>query len=261
MDARQVFRQGKWWNQQSDGAWLVWDDSTGQWNAAPGPPPTDRPLAPYRSSRSHRLWAMSMLGIVILVDATAVFFDLREYSLLRRIASGAAVALAETEVSDERQAAVGLLQSSVFVATAVAFIAWFHRAYSNIAALAPGRARYRTGWAIGGWLVPILHLFRPKQVANDIWWGTTSPSGSERVGPLLQWWWGAWLVSQQLSVRAGLRSLRAERLGEFRTSSLFWIAADATSVVAGILALLVVMKVSKRIHSTALEGGFDAGPF
>jgi len=261
LDARQVFRQGKWWYQQPDGAWLVWDDSTGKWNAAPGPPPPERPVATYQSSRSQRLWAMSMLSIVVLADAVAVVFDLMEWSLLRRIASGASIAAADAEASDVRQAAMGVLQFSVHVATGIAFIAWFHRSYANVAALAPERARYRPGWAIGGWLLPILHLFRPKQIANDIWWATTSPPGNQRVSSLLQWWWGVWLISQQLDIRAAARSLGAETLDELRTSSAFWIAADATSVGAGVLAILVVMKLSRLIHAKAIETGVDAAPF
>lgn len=87
-----------------------------------------------------------MLGIVVLVDAVAVLFDLREYSLLGRIARRAGVTVAEAEASDPRQEAIGVLQLSVLMATAIAFIAWLHRAYSNVIGLGPReRAIERAG--------------------------------------------------------------------------------------------------------------------
>ena len=54
------------------------------------------------------------------------------------------------------------------IATGVAFLVWFSRAYRNLDALDLPR-RYGTGWAIGGWFVPFLNFARPKQVADDIW--------------------------------------------------------------------------------------------
>ena len=51
----------------------------------------------------------------------------------------------------------------------VVFIRWFPQAHRNAAALDPETVRYGTRWAIWSWFVPILSLFRPKQMANDIW--------------------------------------------------------------------------------------------
>ena len=50
---------------------------------------------------------------------------------------------------------------------------WMFRAYNNVDAVAPGARRYDGGWAIGSWFVPILNLFRPKQIINDIWRAAT----------------------------------------------------------------------------------------
>lgn len=83
---------------------------------------------------------------------------------------------------------------------------------------------------------------------------------SERINPLLQWWWGLWLVAQQVNGQAEAQYLRAETVDDLRTSAVLYVAADATSTVAGILAILVVIKLSKRIHARAIESGLDAGP-
>jgi hypothetical protein len=78
---------------------------------------------------------------------------------------------------------------------------------------------------------------------------------SERINLLLQWWWGLWLVAQ-----AEARYARAETIDDLRTTAVFYVAWDATSTVAGILAILVVIRLSRRIHARATESGLNPGP-
>jgi hypothetical protein len=78
------------------------------------------------------------------------------------------VTLAEVNASDELNAFIGFAQFGLLVLTAILFIRWFRRAYRNVEPLG-GERRFKTGWAIGGWFVPFLNLWRPEQIANDIW--------------------------------------------------------------------------------------------
>ena len=76
------------------------------------------------------------------------------------------------------------------------FIWWFHRAYSNLAAVR--NVEHSTKWAIGAWFVPILNLFRPAQIANEI--ATHSPAPSLNRPPLIvSWWWGTWVLGNVAS--------------------------------------------------------------
>jgi hypothetical protein len=200
-----------------------------------------------------------MLSIVILVDAVAVLFDLMEFSLLKRIQRGTGFTIAEVNASDQRQLAMGQLQLALYIGTGIAFIAWFHRSYWNITALSPEAARYRTGWAIGAWFIPFFNLVRPKQIANDMWRGTTSPPGT--VSPLVHWWWGLFVIQAGIGGAAARRAFVAETPEELISASRFLIAADISSVCAGILAVIVLVRLSRRIHARATEIGVDAGPF
>jgi hypothetical protein len=74
----------------------------------------------------------------------------------------------------------------------IAFVVWFRRAFGNAHALGL-RSNYGPGWAIGGWFVPVLHLFRPVQLASEMW----GHAGRERVGSaaILVLWWCCYVVS------------------------------------------------------------------
>jgi hypothetical protein len=204
-------------------------------------------------------WAKRLLLLGMALDAAAVLSGLGEYSLLQRIEAGEFVTDAEANANDLRQFAVGVAQFIVFFATVVVFLRWFHRAYRNLPSLGAQGLHYGRRWAIGSWFVPILNLFRPKQIANDIWRASDpelEPDAGARwtnggVPALFACWWAAWLVSNFL-YNASLRlSLDAEELSELVTANVVTTVADAVSILAGALAFMVVRRTTKRQDARA----------
>src|ERR1041384_2991878 len=69
------------------------------------------------------------------------------------------------------RAASGRLVLGV-LGTIVVFICWFWAARNNAEAYAPNRGTMPTGWAIGGWFIPLANWVIPCIVARDIYRGT-----------------------------------------------------------------------------------------
>ena len=207
------------------------------------------------------------LAIVVLVDVLAVVFDFLEWRLLDRFENGGNVTDADVTASDDRQAAIGFIQVGVYVLAVVAFIVWFHRAYRRTAELGAD-TRYAGGWAIGAWFVPILSLWRPKQIANDIWRGSDpdAPSGPETawgdrpVSPLLAAWWGAFLLTNWGSI--AVYNLRGEAgtVAAAKDASLATLGADAFDIVAALLAIVVVRKLTERLQERGALVATEAEP-
>jgi hypothetical protein len=131
------------------------------------------------------------------------------------------------------------------------FIAWFFQAYKNLRRLGVTNLRYGNGWAIGGWFVPILAMWRPKQIANDVWRG--SEPGSEvssgwkavPVPSFLHWWWGLFLAQGillyfgQQTTRNGYHSLRS--LGGLTDGFSHIKTGTTADIIGGLLALAGIM--------------------
>jgi hypothetical protein len=110
-----------------------------------------------------------------------------------------------------------------WVLCAAGFVVWTHRTYRNLGALGASGQRFRSGWAIGGWFVPILAVWRPKQILNDTWRATDRdlPADADRdvwggrSTPLLMTaWWVLWIVgafAERVSVQLGSNSLDSAR--------------------------------------------------
>jgi Domain of unknown function (DUF4328) len=208
-------------------------------------------------------WAQRALVAAVLIDAIAVVSGWFEYRLYQQDV----ITDDELDASDLRQGIVAVVQLAIFVWAVVAFIRWFHRAYRNLEPLGASR-RFRKGWAIWGWFVPIWGLFRPKQIANDIWRASDPDAGSDQgayeersVPAIFQFWWAAYLISSFANNAALRISFRAETIDDFSDAAVATMIADGSSVIAGILAILVVRRSTERQAERARRlAQEEAGP-
>jgi hypothetical protein len=184
-----------------------------------------------------------------VADLGAVAVELNRYALLGRAESGGLVSPGRLAASEHREVVIGLLQIPLTVATVIVFIWWFRRAYGNVDSLG-GRRRFRTGWAIGGWFVPVLALWRPKQIANDLW-STSDPERPAEavsragVSPLVSWWWALFLVSNWVSGRAFLGA-DDSTVHAMRTTAMLFLVSSVVDIAAVCLAVAVVLAITSR---------------
>ena len=222
-------------------------------------PPPPAPTTPYRPIRGFGTALVWLLGAAAALDLIAALSDLAEIRLLDRARAGLPITFEEATANDARQGAIGLLQLLIFLATGVVFIVWLHRAYSNLPALGATRLRFGKGWAIGGWMVPIWNLFRPKQIVNDAWRGSDPAlpasyevTWTERPVPA---WWQVWWLPFLVSGYLGVASFRVgmDTLQELRLGSLLWFWSDLLSGGAGIVGVFIVRAITARQEERARQ--------
>ena len=209
---------------------------------------------PYEPLESRAKAARIALGVVIALAAANALSEFAEIRLLGRVIDGEVVSPSTLDASDSRVALLGGLQGLAYLAAAIFFIRWFHRAYRNLDPLRSHR-RYGTGWAIGGWFVPILALFRPKQILDDIWSGTRRPADTgASEPPLLMIWWVGWVVSQAISNVVFRLTFNDESTAEqLQRNDYAWIGADLLDCAVGVLAILVIRRTTDRMEAAARE--------
>ncbi|MGI9622687.1 MAG: DUF4328 domain-containing protein [Acidimicrobiales bacterium] len=155
------------------------------------------------------------------------------------------VTFSQLQAAGDRQDVIGITQIIALIAVGVVFMVWMSGLYQNLPALGR-KARFKHGWAVGGWFVPFLNLWRPKQIIDDIW--TCRPAEqreSPRVPPLLNWWWGLWVGSGILGWLL-FRNGASTDVDSARTQAIGILAADVAEVVAAVLAFWVVTSVTAR---------------
>lgn len=124
---------------------------------------------------------------------------------------------------------------------------WFRRAYRNLA-----ERRFKAGWAVGGRFVPFLNLVRPKQIADELWLASAAAeTDRRRVSPLLHWWWAAYVAMGIVDRIAAVLIRNAVEIPQIVLASQMVLVLDVLHVVAGVLALLVVRRLTARLERAA----------
>jgi Protein kinase domain/Domain of unknown function (DUF4328) len=250
--------------------------------ASQGHPAVD--LVAYQPLRRPARRGRLALLVAILIAVASAFANLGDTWL---------VGLLEGQAPDPGPASgfalgVGVVQALWFLVSAALFLAWFRRAYTNLAPLGARRLRYGRWWTVGAWLLPVFSLFRPKQLLNDIWRASNPdlpPDMGDRwrhrpVSPLLGWWWMTFLASilvrsvttEAVHAAASVMTLGLlpSQLDRFQASADVQVLAELLTVLAGLLALRVVRRTTLRqeqraarlagsSHPRRLEGGTRVG--
>ncbi|WP_112272662.1 DUF4328 domain-containing protein [Lentzea terrae] len=81
-----------------------------------------------------------------------------------------------------------------YVVAAILFMLWMNRARRNAEAITPQQHRFRNVWVVIGWLIPVVNLYIPYAVMQDIWRAsdrsqpTLGLQHREPSGLVLLWW-------------------------------------------------------------------------
>lgn len=134
---------------------------------------------------------------------------------------------------------LGAAEMGLLWITGVAFVIWFHRAYANLRSLGH-EPRYGTGWAVGGWLVPILSWVRPYQIAHEIWQHSRTGDARDTLG-VMRLWWGTWVASGVIGTCSSVLPVGLES----RATLWSTVATEALTAVAAVAGLETVRRLSR----------------
>ncbi|MDX6279918.1 MAG: hypothetical protein QOH03_989 [Kribbellaceae bacterium] len=211
-----------------------------------GQPPMDRWFS---SEEGMGLAACVLIGVVTVLGWASAWSDWFSYRTLERYPG-----------DDHRFAKADLISGSLGIVAAIAlfasaavFITWLWRVRWNAEMFCRGEHRFTRGWVLGSWICPVVNLWYPKQVVDDIVAASDprTPTGIESLrgipGTRLVWaWWLTWVVGlvldnvAQRSVLVGVPAL-----SELRTNAVMSGISSISTTVAAVLAVMLVQRVNE----------------
>ncbi|MBT2452363.1 DUF4328 domain-containing protein [Streptomyces sp. ISL-43] len=229
--------------------------------AAPTPPGPYLPQAAQvlRSPQGLATALTALLSVGAAVDVFSSGVSLYTWKLMKDfIADPTTIDNDSLNLSDSLSTLTGFAQNVLRLVTGVVFILWFHRVRCNGQVFRPDGFSQSAGWAIGGWFVPFANLFFPYRTARETWDASTqyAPDGSYRQvsGTPVVAWWLAFVASMILNRVLSLRYTNAETPEAIRDVSSFGAVSDLSSVVAAVLAIVFVRKLTALQRVKATQG-------
>jgi hypothetical protein len=160
------------------------------------------------------------------------------------------------EEADDFVSTTAVVYLLLLVSTAVVFIVWMSRAARNNDALGRDLPRLSTGWAVGGWFIPIANFVLPVLIVQDLWRGSTAsiPRGDMRWriasrSALVGWWWGTFVLSF-LRIGIGDGASETGDLDQLRAADFSGLFGMLLATASAVLAVLVVRRLAGRQEET-----------
>jgi len=130
----------------------------------------------------------------------------------------------------------------VGIATFVLVGCWLGLARRNADRIAPDQQRWSKGWVWLSWIVPIVSLWYPKQVVDDVWRSTVR----DPVQPRTEWWWGTFIAAVALT---WLSPIVIPSMGWVVS----WVLVAGMTTVAAAFWIPVVQTISRAQDTLAGE--------
>jgi len=147
--------------------------------------------------------------------------------------------------------ALGIASTLLTLAIVVVWIVWQYRATRNVQVWGVGMRR-GTGWAIAGWLVPIVSLWFPAQGMHDLMRGSRpdassgSLAGYQAAEPLIGWWWFSYLATRISAAVGAVLTIGAVTNSDWLTPNRILLVSHLPAIAAGLLAIRIVTLTTER---------------
>ncbi|MCP3998500.1 MAG: DUF4328 domain-containing protein [bacterium] len=194
---------------------------------------------------SVALFLQLLFGLFIVASIVAILTAISYRADLLDVVAGASIS-SEAVLSEERFNAASVLASWAYVATAVTFIVWFSRVYSNLTYLGRVRRR-RPVWAVGSWFIPVAGMVIPYGIGAEIWTQSKPKPGpvNERRDPNMEpviSWWALFLMMSLVNVVEALILPADYNVNDLAA----YVGVDIVSSVVSLGAAIAAMRFVRR---------------
>lgn len=178
-------------------------------------------------------WTTTLLivnGLLALVDLGQAAWDLQ---LLAEASEGAFRVEPDLRAAAGRRELLHWAVLALLLGTAPVFLAWFHRAYSDLET-----KRTTAGRALLHWFIPLGNLYLPYRSAREI----AGIAGNDAAGWTVFVWWISWLSAALFEQLSGM----AIRGGELTQATQLHLLASLCAGIAGFAGARFVWNASRR---------------
>jgi len=211
----------------------------------------------YRSSRTRALVTMIAIGLTGLIEVASIIHLAGFSGLVDDVVSGAASTLDADRFDATTSQIAGTYVLALIVA-AIAYVAWLSRAVEDAPALGAGTPPHSPRGAIGWWFVPFASFVVPYQIVADLHDRLATATDHDRARPLLLAWWLTWLGGSFIGYATRLPG--DQTVDQLKASVSIEMVSDAVTVVAAVLAILVVRRIVRREDARAAALTAPDGP-
>lgn len=125
-----------------------------------------------RPNEQRVKYTIFAIWVVLGLEVISFISSYMQYDFLRKASMGIFLTEEDANANDMRERFVGMVYLICFIISGVLFIRWFRRAYYNLSLLGSRYVSYKDNWALWSWIIPIISLYQPYKMMNELYNGT-----------------------------------------------------------------------------------------
>lgn len=202
-----------------------------------------------------------MLAWCLVAELAVIPLDVWGMSLLSRLIEGDLPSPDALSRFDDLSTGLTLARAGLVLITGVLFITWLYQLHHSDR-MDPAALQHSSGWAIGGWFVPVLNLWRPLQMVLDVRRGARGAAGGSEGVAVYGWWWlvvGSWVFARatRILLPEDTDPQYAQHFREFLATD---VLVSLPAAAAAVLAVWVVRDTTRLVQARQAAPVPAAGP-
>ncbi len=223
---------------------------------------TPPPLVPVRALATV---ASVLIAAVCVANLYGTWTAWNAYSVVVDYLAGLpGVTDSDLFAADDATMAAVWVNLLVFVASVAVFLTWLWRARVNSERLSGVHHRMGRGWTIGSWFCPVVNLWFPRRIVDDIWRASRPGVPADQweihplpLSPLVRAWWLVLIAGYVMQYLLRLQTNMTEvSVGYFQTIAVYSTINAGLAILAGVLLIRVVRQITEwqSTPRAAVEG-------
>jgi hypothetical protein len=198
------------------------------------------------------------LSILLLIGLVGEILTLTSAGMQLSLLTRASYTEEEAFANDARERLVSGMVMLLYWVTAIVYARWLFLAHRNLPALGAENLRFRPGWALGWFFIPLANLWKPCQAMSDLMRASKDPRHwhLDETPPLVISWWILWLVVSNGGNAVLRMTLRSDSLETLRLATTMEIVLTVLSIPLYLLARQIVVRVW-RDQSQTVQTRYD----
>jgi len=201
-----------------------------------------------KNNANNVVWA---IAVVLAMYAVSIFSSYMQYDLLTSVKAGEFISSQQANSNDQREVVVTVIYFLSFIISAILFIVWFHKAYSNLNKRVR-KTEHSVGWSIGAWFVPIVSLFRPFNIMVEI--DKNADKILEKRGVVIEnkqysfisLWWGLFIGTHVLGRILTRLTLDSTTVDDYILSTFGDIVLSFLGIILGVVTILMIRNYAEK---------------
>ncbi len=201
--------------------------------------------------------AITLIWIVMALEILSFVSGYMQYNLLQEAANGQQISNDAATANDGREQFIAIFYLITFIISGITFILWFRRAYYNLHTKVKF-LELSEGWAAGSWFVPVLNLFRPYRIMNELYQETkdlfiknniqfNQSFSTKYVG----WWWTLWIIHNLITQFISRVYKNTESIEHLSEQTFAFMMMNILAIPLSIITIKVIKDYSNVEHLLA----------